>query len=79
MGKNQCCRFSWILCISRSVWVCWISALLVWCHLYRENGVDKLLQDINPSKASGPDEIPNRILKECASQIAPSLTVSSVV
>ena len=41
----------------------------------RENGVDKLLQDINPSKASGPDEIPNRILKECASQITPSLTV----
>jgi hypothetical protein len=34
-----------------------------------------LLQDINPSKASGPDGIPNRILKECASQIAPSLTV----
>jgi hypothetical protein len=36
----------------------------------RENGVEKLLQDINPSKASGPDGIPNRILKECASQIA---------
>ena len=41
----------------------------------REKGVEKLLQDINPSKASGPDEIPNRILKECASQITPSLTV----
>ena len=25
----------------------------------RENCVDKLLQDINPSKASGPDGIPN--------------------
>jgi hypothetical protein len=41
----------------------------------RENGVEKLLQDINPSKAFGPDGIPNCILKECASQIAPSLTV----
>ena len=41
----------------------------------RENGVEKLPQDINPSKASGPDGIPNYILKECASQIAPSLTV----
>ena len=41
----------------------------------RENGVDKLLQDMNLSKASGPDGIPNRILKECASQITPSLTV----
>jgi hypothetical protein len=39
------------------------------------NGVEKLLQDINPSKASEPEGIPNRILKECASQIAPSLTV----
>ena len=43
----------------------------------REKGVEKLLQDINPSKASGPDGIPNRILKECASQITPSLTVIS--
>ena len=41
----------------------------------RETGVEKLLQDMNLSKASGPDGIPNRILKECASQIAPSLTV----
>ena len=41
----------------------------------RENGAEKLLQDINPSKASGPDGIPNRILKECARQIAPNLTV----
>jgi hypothetical protein len=47
--------------------------------IIRENGVEKLLQDINPSKASGPDGIPNRILKECASQIAPSLTVTNVV
>jgi hypothetical protein len=36
-------------------------------------GLVKLLKDINPSKASGPDEIPNRILKECAVQIAPGL------
>ena len=41
----------------------------------RENGVEQLPQDTNPSKASGPDGIPNCILKECASQIAPSLTV----
>ena len=41
----------------------------------RENGVEKLPQDINPSRASGPDGIPNRILKACAIQIAPILTV----
>jgi hypothetical protein len=41
----------------------------------RENGVEKLLQDINLSKASGPDGIHNCILKECANQITPSLTV----
>ena len=29
-------------------------------------GVEKLLRHINPSKASGPDNIPNRILKQCA-------------
>ena len=29
--------FSWILCISRMVCCCWISALLVWCHLYMSN------------------------------------------
>jgi hypothetical protein len=33
-----------------------------------------LLKNINPSKASGPDNIPNRILKECAKQLAPGLT-----
>lgn len=37
-------------------------------------GLEKLLKDVNPSKASGPDGIPNRILKECASEIAPGLT-----
>jgi hypothetical protein len=36
-------------------------------------GLVKHLKDINPSKTSGPDEIPNRILKECAVQIAPGL------
>ena len=40
----------------------------------REKGLEKLLKEVNPSKASGPDGIPNRILKECACQIAPSLT-----
>ena len=38
-----------------------------------ETGVAKLLRGVNPSKASGPDNIPNRVLKECADQIAPSL------
>ncbi|CAB4043417.1 Hypothetical predicted protein, partial [Paramuricea clavata] len=33
-----------------------------------------VLKAINPSKASGPDQIPGRILKECANEIAPSLT-----
>jgi hypothetical protein len=41
----------------------------------RENGAEILLQDIHLSKASGPDGITNRILKECASQITPSLAV----
>ena len=31
------------------------------------------LQNLNPSKAHGFDELPSRILKECANQLAPSL------
>ena len=38
-------------------------------------GVEKLLLDINPSKASGPDEIPNLVLKNCARALAPGVAV----
>ncbi len=37
-------------------------------------GVQKLLEKINPQKASGPDNIPDRVLKELAPEIAPCLT-----
>lgn len=37
------------------------------------DGVTKLLQSINPSKATRPDLIPVRVLKEAASVIAPYL------
>ena len=40
-----------------------------------ENGVLKLLQRLNPNKASGPDNIRPRILKELSSEIAPILTI----
>ena len=36
--------------------------------------VTKELKAINPSKAYGPDQIPGRLLKECTSEIAPSIT-----
>ena len=36
--------------------------------------VTKELKTINPSKAYGPDQIPGRLLKECTSEIAPSLS-----
>ena len=39
-----------------------------------ENGVRKLLQGLNINKAVGPDNIPNRILKECAEEITPAVT-----
>ena len=38
-----------------------------------QKGLEKLLANINPSKASGQDNIPNRILKECAIHLAPIL------
>ena len=39
------------------------------------DGVQNLLETLDPSKASGPDNIPTRILKFCAKEIAPILTV----
>ena len=38
-------------------------------------GIEKLLLDLNPGKASGPDQIPIRILREAAHQTAPVLQV----
>jgi hypothetical protein len=40
-----------------------------------QNGLTKLLKQVNPSKASGPDNIPNRILRECAEKISPILKI----
>jgi len=40
-----------------------------------KSGVAKLLRDINVSKASGPDNIHNRVLKECADNLAPGLSL----
>ena len=41
-------------------------------------GIEKLLKNLNASKASGPDDIPTRILKTCAESIAPSLTCAFI-
>ena len=40
-----------------------------------EPGVLKLLQNLDPTKACGPDNISPKILKELANEIAPSLTL----
>ena len=40
-----------------------------------EDGVRKLLQKTNPRKATGPDNIPACILKDCCSELAPILTI----
>ena len=37
------------------------------------NGVEKLLSRLNVNKASGPDSIPNRILKNCSKELAPAI------
>jgi hypothetical protein len=39
-----------------------------------ETGINKLLANLNPHKASGPDSINGRVLKELKDQIAPILT-----
>ena len=38
-------------------------------------GVEKLLQDLDPSKSNGPDKIPSKLLKFMASEIAPCLSL----
>ena len=43
-----------------------------------ENGVIKLLKDRNPHKPSGPDQIPTRLLKLCASELAPAIYQTSL-
>ena len=39
------------------------------------SGVQKLLQNLDPAKASGPDGISPRVLKELAAELAPALAV----
>ena len=39
-----------------------------------EDGVQKLLEDLNPNKAAGPDKITPWVLKTAAEAIAPILT-----
>ena len=41
------------------------------------NGIIKQLKNLNQNKATGPDELPARVLKETAEQIAPSSHTSS--
>ncbi len=38
-------------------------------------GVAKLLRNIKPNKATGPDGIPARLLKEIATETAPAITI----
>lgn len=40
-----------------------------------QNGVAKLLRNLNPHKAAGPDNITPTILKEAADELAPALTL----
>ena len=39
------------------------------------NGIYKLLGGLNPHKATGPDEITTRILKEAAAELSPAVTL----
>jgi hypothetical protein len=43
--------------------------------VFTENGITKLLANLNPHKAAGPDNIKPRVLKELAMEISPILTL----
>ena len=40
-----------------------------------DKGVENLLKKIQPHKAPGPDDIPNMVLKQCAKNLAPAVTL----
>ena len=40
-----------------------------------EDGVRKLISNIQTAKAPGPDAIPNMVLKECSAQLAPGISL----
>ena len=40
-----------------------------------QEGIQKLLCHLNPHKATGPDQVSPRLLKETAKQISPALTL----
>ncbi|XP_021351587.1 uncharacterized protein LOC110449208 [Mizuhopecten yessoensis] len=39
-----------------------------------EKGVEKLIREIKVSKASGPDNLANRVLQQCSNELAPAMT-----
>jgi len=43
--------------------------------VFSPDGILKLLRDLNTQKASGPDALPTRILKETAKEITPALAL----
>ena len=43
-----------------------------------ENDIQKLLANLNPRKAAGPDKLPCRLLKELAVELTPALTNKSI-
>ena len=46
--------------------------------IFTTNGIQKLLEDLKPGKATGPDNIPTWTLKVCAVQIASTDPANSV-
>jgi len=42
---------------------------------FTSNGIKCILENLDPSKSSGPDNIPTRILKLCAAEISPVLQI----
>jgi len=42
---------------------------------FTSNGIKRILENLDPSKSAGPDNIPTRILKLCAAEISPVLQI----
>ena len=78
---NIACVRQWIPIIWLSLHFCRMSPreisafILVFLFVPWTEGVAKLLHDLNPNTATGPDDIPARIRQLAANELAPALQI----
>lgn len=73
MDENSKPKRLWSFIKSKRTDACGVSP--VHQHTVHQSGILKLLQQLNPHKATGPDEVSSKLLKETSNQKAPAMTL----